>query len=187
MKKIITFIIFVFGVLINVSAQGVLGDGIRARSAELERIKRQTEKSAVIELGNGAVIDAAKFKKYFEGIQRLQDAIVEAYTKGEKINYKKINKLSERMTETALELKADLFADGEDGLTEENPSNAGGKSIKDLIVEQDNAVWRFVSSRFFQSRETKDPQAPEEALRNLKIIIDLSRSLRIKSDTGGQD
>lgn len=184
MKRIILTIIFTLltGALNSVTAQTPSEDGIRIRSAELARVKRMDE----VELnadGSGK-IDIARVKKYFEGIQKLQDSIVQAYTTGKKIDYRKINKSSGKMTEMAVKLKTALFLTAKSSQVSgktKKPEVNGEKQVKELIVDLDNAIGRFVTNRIFRNEKINASESSEKALSDLEEIINLSGALRFEA------
>lgn len=170
---------------------------VRGRSNELERVKRDAEKpeksgknkkSEAVTSEAAAPEDAlaakySEIKDDFEQIQQSQTAIVNAYTGGEKADYKQIAELSEKINRRTIRLSANLFAPP--AVSEPN----GGKDtsaakeikapsgIKEIIVELDNRIGSFVSNSIFQNLRTVDLEASEKARLDANRIIELSRSL----------
>jgi hypothetical protein len=192
MKKIslISFLIFAAATFSNITAQeppGNTGDvdlrdnDIRLRSVELERIKREANKSAVSSAGLTASVNTDIDKKYpqikedFEGIQNNQSAIIKTYTTGEKINYKQIKLLAEEIKKNSKRLDENLFvAKAEVKKEESAEKDEKVKGVKELIVYLDNAVGDFVSSPMFQNLRVVDSAVAGKAQFNLAKIIELS-------------
>jgi len=177
MKRIIAAAVLTLagGILSDVAAQTPSDDGIRMRSAELARAKRMDE----VEINSdGGRIDVEKIKKYFEGIQKLQDSIIGAYTTGAQIDYRKINKSSAKMTEMGAKLKAALFSPPDEV---QKSAPRAEKDVKKLIVELDNAIGRFVVNPIFQREKSVAPDASKKAVADLDAIIGLSRALAAES------
>src|SRR5687768_8936937 len=102
MKKIILsfFVIFAASVFSSVFAQvappgagdtDLRDNSVRSRSNEIERIKRDADKTAPDSPMNSE-IDAKypEIKEDFEGMQISQAAIIKAYSTGDNIDYKQI-------------------------------------------------------------------------------------------------
>lgn len=164
-------------------SQTPIDSGIRSRSMELERISRQAKQDSINERGNGAAIDFVKIKRNFEGIQKLQDSIVEAYTQGEKIDFQKINRSAGKITKMAVSLRATLFSPQINKkelkvITKKKTSlNTEKRSVKDLIVDLDNAIGRFVAHPIFQDVKVINTESCEKLLADLEEIIYLSDAL----------
>src|SRR5215217_6180668 len=58
------------------------GSSIKMRSIELERVKRDSNKLNPKTTNKEQIIKFAKIKEDFEKIQKLQDEIIKAYSKG---------------------------------------------------------------------------------------------------------
>ena len=120
MKKIILsiFVVFTTALFSSVFAQRVAPPGssdkdlrdnnIRTRSNELERIKRDADKPKTAESSTpmNSEIDAKypEIKEDYEAIQLSQDAIIKAYSTGEKIDYKQIEAMAEAINKSAKRL-----------------------------------------------------------------------------------
>jgi hypothetical protein len=184
MKEIISVILFTLaiGIFSNVQAQSPSSRGIRARSGELDEVKKEAETALKTDRDDGKS-EAVKVKNYFERIQRLQNAIVKAYAGGEKVDYPKIDKASGKMTETAIKLKAVLFASAAKNkqITDKIPEAGGGKTVKELIAALDRAIGRFAVSPVFQAQKADFSEISGEALFDLEEIIKLSGELRLES------
>ncbi len=184
MKRIIITVMItaMVGIFTTVVAQAPIDDGIRRRSMELERIKRQAESDGKTGSNTEKRVDFAKVKMAFEGIQLQQDLVVEAYTRNENIDYRQINKSSRQITRMAKSLKANLFS-LPGNLKSGDKKLIGGnkKTVKELIVELDSAIGRLVTNPIFHSLSVVEPEELNRSLSDLDEIIDLSGVLALQS------
>ncbi len=174
----------------NASPQDV---SIRMRSVELERVKREAEKTATLRRENGKELKFSLIKEDFEGIQVSQADIIRAYTVGDKIDYKDIAKAANRITEMAVRLRANVFepkADDADGETDATVSADSakaeanpyiGKSVRDLIVELDNSIGEVVTNPMWQKLAVVDPEVSRLVESSLVKVINASSALWIES------
>lgn len=200
MKKsiLLFFMIFAAAIFTNVSAQretpagagdkNLRDENIRMRSIDLERTKKDAAKTNTA--SNTATMNSEIDKKYpeikedFEGIQNNQDAIVKAYTTGEKIDYKQIKTSAEALNKNAKRLDENLF----EPRTEEKKKESKDikeektKEIKDLIVDLDNAIGNFVSSPMFANLRVVDPEVAGKARHDLEKIAEISLMLAKEAD-----
>lgn len=159
-------------------------DNIKLRSVELDRIKREAEKTAVLRRENGKELKFSLIKEDFEGIQTQQMKIVEAYTMSETVDYKAISKSSDKITEMAVRLRANVFAPEDKpakttGDEKENPYF--GKSVRDLIVTLDNAIGEVVTNPMWQKLAVIDRDNSVKAEASLLKVIEASSALWIES------
>lgn len=155
----------------------------KMRSIELERVKREADQVRTEEYSKEQIKRFEATRRRFENIQKLQDAIVKAYTTGKRINYSKIERSASDMTRDALLLNEDLF--GADPDREEGPETGEtkvGRSVKDLIVELDNAIGAFVANPIFQNTRVVDTKMSKEAQLELRRIVKLSTILSIEAE-----
>lgn len=196
MKKLIlsVLVLFALAVFSNINAQETppgAGDSdlrdndIRLRSNELERIRRDAHKSDNSASLMNSEIDAKypQIKEDFEGMQITQAAIIKAYTTGEKPDYKTIEASAQELKAKAKRLESNLFSskmetDDKDSADKEKKT----KSVRNLIVELDNAIGQFVSSTMFQNLRVVDPEVAKKAQSDLVLIMDLSDQLSKEAD-----
>jgi hypothetical protein len=156
---------------------------IRMRSAELERIKRDADKPSSAPAMNSKI--EAKFpeiKEDFEGIQISQAAIIKTYTTDKKIDYSLIEISANNINKHVKRLDSNLFAETikkkEEKKGEKAQENTEKpKSVRDLIVELDNAIGSFVSSKIFGNLKVVDPEVALKTRNDLLLIQDLSEKL----------
>ncbi len=186
MKKIIlsTFVIFAASVFSNVSAQvappgagdtDLRDDNVRMRSNELERIKRDSDKTTSASPINSEIdTKYPEIKEDFEGIQMAQAAIIKSYSTGENIDYKQIKTSAEEIGKNAKRLDSNLFSAK---LEKKADKNKAEKSVRDLIVDLDNAIGDFVLSTMFQNLRVVDPEIAQKTQLDLANIMELSNKL----------
>ena len=159
---------------------------IKMRSVELERVKKDAAKAEAASFAPINTKLAAKFpqiKEDFEGIQLLEDAIVKAYTTGKTIDYSLIATSAEQINDKAKRLDSNLFADTkkekQDKTETKEPEKE--KPVKDLIVELDNTIGSFVSSKIFSNIKVIEPEVAIKTRTDLLNIIQLSEKLSAES------
>lgn len=200
MKKsfLLLFAIFAAAIFSSVSAQvqppSVSGDkdlrdnDVRMRSIELERAKRESDKTGNPGFAPTAAVAADIDKKYpqikedFESIQNDQDAIIKAYTAPGKLDYEIIKKSAEQINRNSKRLDENLF----EPEAKEDESNKKEEkkitTVKDLIVDLDIAIKDFVSSQMFQNLRIVDPAVAGKARLELRQIIKISKLLSKEAD-----
>lgn len=180
---------------------------VKGRSNELERIKRDAEKSEKrnknkpAQNSNGdQPVDtlAAKYdeiKTDFERIQQSQDFIINAYKSGEKIDYGQIDKFSLEINKSAIRLNSNLFPpvvensaakkiESSNTKKEEKAKKQAKapKSVREIIVDLDNTIGSFVASSMFQNLRAVDPAVSEKTRFDLERIIELSGLLGAEAE-----
>jgi hypothetical protein len=162
-----------------------LDNSIKMRSVELERVKREAEKTATIRRDNGKELNFSLIKDDFEGIQMAQMEIVKIYSTSEVIDYKAIASHADKITEMATRLRGNVFesaekpSDASAARDEKNPY--AGKSIRDLIVALDNAIGDVVTAPMWQKLAVIDPESSKVVEENLVKVIEASSALWIES------
>lgn len=153
-------------------------NSIRRRTIELERVKRNANDPAPKASTKEQEIKFAKVKEDFENIQKLQSSIINAYTTGDKIDYKKISELAAEMSKRSVRLDLNLFYSKSDGNDKgETVKNVKPNSVKDLIVELDKVIGIFVSSPIFKNIRLVDGEVSEKSRLDLEKIVKLSYML----------
>ena len=192
MKKITlsVFLILAASVFSNVFGQlapagagdRILADNdIKMRSVELDRVKRDANKNNTDSFAPINSEIKAKFpqiKEDFESVQILQAAIIKAYTTGKTIDYALIQTSADGINKKAKRLDANLFdskLEKKDDKSKEKIVKP--KSIRDLIVDLDNSIGSFVSSKIFGNIKTIDADVAIKTRTDLINILDLSDKL----------
>lgn len=172
------------------SDKNLADDGIKKRSVELERVKQELEKAGATQVAPINKQLSAKFpqiKEDFEGLQISQAAIVKAYTTGKTIDYALIESSAEDVSKKAKRLDSNLFAIPVEGkiqsASDEKIKDKVEKptSLPDLIVELDNAIGRFVSSKLFANLNVIEPDVASGTRTDLINIFHLSAKLAIEA------
>lgn len=157
------------------------GTSIRMRSGDLERLKENANKRGMDESDAERNVRFAAIKEDFEDIQKLQDTIIKAYTKSRQIKYKKIAESAASMTIKARRLSGSLFgeksADFSDTKESENSERFKQKSVRDLIIELDNTLGKFIVSPVFKDLKTVNSENSKDAQSELRRLIILSQNL----------
>ncbi|MCD9185907.1 MAG: hypothetical protein LUM44_05710 [Pyrinomonadaceae bacterium] len=153
-------------------------NGIRMRSIQLERAKRENYRQRVIEIRK---MNYAQIKKDFELLQKLQSEIVKTYVTGKEINYKRIGELASKVSECAKRLDANLSLYEEDQPSKSKLKESELQDIKNIIVVLDKSVGNFVTSPIFQNLNVIETKTTENAETELRNIIRLSFLLEQKS------
>ena len=151
---------------------------IRMRSMELERIKREAARPRY---DTDAIKTKERFalvKKNFEKIQTLQNSIIKVYTHGKTINFAKISELSGEMNENALSLNSNLFGEEGDAKLKRSLEKQVNLSVRNLIIELDNAIGNFVKSPIFKNIQVVDSEISKDTQKRLNKIIFLSDLLK---------
>lgn len=158
-------------------------NGIRIRSIELERIKREGYRSAIAEkAAEKRRINFTAIKEDFERVQNLQSEIVKTYVTGKQINYERIGELASRLNECAERLDKNLSLSAEYSGKKSNKKSSDPGDIRDLIVILDGSIGKFVTSPVFKNLNVIEPKVAEKAEFELRNIIRLSGFLAQKAE-----
>lgn len=154
-------------------------NNIRMRSAEMERVKREAAKvdsPSFAALNTEIDLKFPQIKEDFEGMQLSQEAIIKAYTTGEKINYATIELAAESINKNAKRLDSNLFAAKADNKEEKTKENEA-VNLKKLIVELDNVIGRLVASKMFLNLKVVDPDVARRTRIDLVTMMELTEKL----------
>ena len=218
MKKLLVLIALVFSAAIcsNIYAQVTPPPGagdkdlrdtdVKKRSVEMDRIERDSKKNAASPASQTTAQAedrlAAKYdeiKTDYEEIQLSQDVVIKTYQGSGKIDYAQIGKSAQEINRGATRLHSNLFPTPPDAdasvkkeqkkVDETKKETKPAKSVRDLIVDLDNAIGSFATSPMFQNLRTVDAAVSDKARLDLEKIIELSALLDAearKSATGGK-
>jgi hypothetical protein len=198
MKKTIFLFAVLFVSVGNIFAQNVPGvpngavakdsrdeydNGIRMRSMELERIKRENYRSAMAEkAAEHRRLNYNQIKKDFELIQNLQNQIIKTYVTGKQINYQRISELASKLNECAVRLDKNLSLYVEETEKKSKKNNSEPGDVKDTIVILDKSLGKFVTSPIFRNLNVVETKDAEKAEFELKSVIRLSDLLARKAE-----
>ena len=157
-------------------------NGTRLRSIALERIKRDSYRSAAAKSAENRRINYSQIKKDFETMQKLQSGIIKTYITGKEINYKAIGELALKLNESAKRLDGNLQLFAEKPLKKSNKKISDSENVSDLIVALDKSIGTFVSSKIFQNLNVIETEDSEKAGLELQNIIRLSDFLAVQSE-----
>ena len=157
-------------------------DSIRLRSVEMERARRDAAKRN--SNPDAPVVNSEIDKKYpeikedYEGLQLSQMAIVKAYTMSENVDYKAINASANKINKHAKRLNSNLFAEEKKKKKDkEKDEEKEIKSVRDLIVELDNAIGAVATSKMFQNLRVVDPEVAKKTQTDLMNVMRISSEL----------
>ena len=164
---------------------------VKRRSIEMERIEREAKKTGKTETDRLAP-KYGEIKEDHEHIQLSQDAIVKVYQTGSKIDYARIGKHAAQMHKSAKRLNSNLFEAAPDEKTgakkdlkkmDKTEANLKkNRSVRDLIIDLDNAVGSFATSPMFQDLRVIDPKVSKKTKLDLGKIIELSALLSAEAE-----
>jgi hypothetical protein len=161
----------------------IYDNNIKMRSVEMERVKRDETRAEAAKFAPVNSKIEAKFpeiKEDFESMQLSQSAIIAAYTTGDKVNYAAIEAAADAVNNKAKRLDANLFPDA---TSQELKSEAANKkeekpkTVRDLIVELDDTIGSFVSSKIFANIKVIEPEVAIKTRADLLKIQALSQKL----------
>lgn len=156
--------------------------GIKMRSVELERIEREANKinaAATARVNPQVESRFQQVKEDFESIQSLEAAIVKTYRDGKVIDFALIETNGDLIAKRARRLDSNLFV-GEVAMTELDATTRKPKKpkeLRDLIVDLDEAIGRFVGSTLFKNLVVVDPEVAAKTRADLILIRQLSKEL----------
>lgn len=158
---------------------------IKMRSVELERIKRDSEKAnstSTPAINSKIETKFPEIKEDFEGIQISESAIIKTYTTDKKIDYALMEISANDINKRAKRLASNLFAepvkkkeDSKDDKSKETTEKP--KTLRDMIIELDNAIGSFLSSKIFGNLKVVDPEVAVKTHSDLMLIQELSEKV----------
>jgi hypothetical protein len=165
-------------------------DGIRGRSSEIERIRREAEKPGK-KAEKSPEDKFPQIKEDFERIQIVNGEVLQAAAPPGGPDYGRLSEAAEEVRRRATRLKSNLFPPA----SEEKPKGEGKEEkdqpgLKSLLSALDAALARFVNSPIFQNTQVVNPQESAKARRDLEEVIKLSTQIvkesgKMKKPGGG--
>lgn len=151
---------------------------IKRRELELERIKRDARKPVFGSKEIGRRIRFAETKRRFERLQKRQDGIVRAYSRGKRIDYGKIRKLAGKIARDAVWLRKELFGVEDETGIEKSPEVSGTPlEVRGLIIQLDAAIGEFVKSPVFEPSNVVEKEDYKSTGKTLQRALELSLRL----------
>lgn len=198
--KVLIYLIGIFLIsFVNIAAQDVPGvpngsvgrnsrddydNGIRMRSIELERVKKESYRSAAAQkAAETRRINYAQIKKDFELIQKLQNEIVKTYVTGKQINYERISELASKLNESTRQLHTNLALSIEKEPKKPEKKKENLQAVKDIIVVLDKSIGNFVTNPLFKNLNVFETNDAEKAESEMQNILRLSELLAQKAKT----
>jgi hypothetical protein len=176
-----------------------LGDvlpGVKGRSNEMERVKRDAEKpekkSNAPEKKSNAEETFTQIKEDFEQIQLVNSNVLQAAPAGVAPDYGHVSEAAAEIKKRAARLKTNLFG-AESEKQPKQKEEKGEKAqpdLKSLLSALDVAVSDFTHSPIFQNTKVVNPEDSTKARSSLEEIIKLSTRIwketeRLKKESGG--
>jgi hypothetical protein len=169
-----------------------LGDvlpGVKGRSNEMERVKRDVEKP---EKKNSAEETFPQIKEDFEQIQHVNSKVLQANSPGVAPDYAHISEAASEIKKRAARLKTNLFgAESEkQSKQKEDKGEKAQPDLKSLLSALDTAISDFTHSPIFQNTKVVNPEDSTKARRALEEVIKLSARIlkeaeRLKKESSG--
>lgn len=166
-------------------------DGVRGRSNEIERVRRDAEKPAK-KTEKSSEDKFPQIKEDFERIQIVNGEVLQAATPPGGPDYGHISEAAEEVRKRAARLKSNLFPPESEEKQKEKGSGEekDQPGLKSLLSALDVALASFVSSPIFQNTKVVNPQESAKARRALEEVIKLStqivkESAKMKKPSGG--
>jgi len=158
-------------------------NGTRLRSIELERIKKESYRSAAAEkAASNRKINYPQIKEDFELLQKLQSEIVKTYVTGKEINYGRISELSSKLKTRAERLDTNLSLSIEKPVKSSNKKESYPEDVGEIIVVLDKSIGQFVANPVFKNLGVIEPDSAEKAELALQNIIRISDFLTRKAE-----
>ena len=155
------------------SDKNLAGDvmpGVKDRSNELERVKRDTAKS---EKKDNAAETFPQIKEDFEQIQHVNSDVLQPGPAGAALDYTRISAAAAEIKKRATRLKTNLFGAEAEKQPKEKEEQ-GQQDLKSLLVALDDAIANFVHNPIFQNTQTVNLADSAKAKHALEDVIRLS-------------
>jgi hypothetical protein len=173
-------------------------DTVRARSVEMERIRRDAAKPD----RKPEPSPEDKFPQIKEDFERLQIVNGDVLQAPGAPNYARLAEAAEEVKKRATRLSSNLFPpeagkkpkkDGgkkDDATKEAAGAEPDRRDLKTLLSALDESIARFVNSPIFQNTKVVNPEESAKARKELEEIIKLStrveqEAARMKKPSGG--
>ena len=154
-------------------------DGVRERSNEIERVKRDAAKPDK-KAGKSPEDKFPEIKEDFERIQIVNGEVLQA---GGAPDYGRLSEAAEELRRRAARLKSNLFApEPEKKPKAQAVEEKTQTDLKSLLSALDGALASFVNSPLFQNTKVVNPADSEKAKRDLDEVIKLSSRVVKEAD-----
>lgn len=157
--------------------------GVKGRSNEMERVKRDAEKPGKKDGKDGAGETFPQIKEDFEQIQHVNGDVLQAAAPGAALDYARIREAASEIKKRATRLRKNLFGvEAENEKRSKEKDEDGGRDLKSLLPALDGAISDFVHSPVFQNAGGAGPDDSAKAARALEAVIKLST--RVEKEAG---
>jgi hypothetical protein len=158
--------------------------GVKGRSNEIERVKRDAEKPE-----KKPEETFPQIKEDFERIQLVNSNVLQAPAPGSAPDYGRMAEAAAEIKQRAARLKTHLFG-AEPGKQPKEKEDKSQPELKSLLSALDAAISAFVNSPIFQNTKVVNPEDSAKAKRDLEDVIKLSGKIgkeaaRLKKEGGG--
>lgn len=161
-------------------------DPTRARSNEMERVKREADKPA-----DRPAPTFPQIKEDFERIQIINSDVLQAGAPGSAPDYKRLSEAASEVRKRAARLSSNLFPPEAEGRPAgRRREEAEPRDLKSLLAAVDGAIISFVNNPIFRNTKVVNPEDSAKARRDLDRVIRLSARLaqeaeRLRQAGGG--
>lgn len=149
---------------------------IKNRSVELERAKREANKSTA---NTESITKFPEIKEDFEQIQKINSNIIKLISVETPTNYASVLKFVSEINRRATRLKSNLFP-AEPKTKNKQQTADQSPDITTLASELDEAVNNFVHSSIFQNTKLVNSEDSLKAQKDLEAVINFSYALKLK-------
>jgi hypothetical protein len=168
-------------------------DTVRARSVEMERIRRDAAKPD----RKPEPSPEDRFPQIKEDFERMQILNGDVLQAAGTPNYARLAEAAEEVKKRATRLSTNLFPPDagkkpkkDDGKQDAAAAEPEQKDLKSLLSALDESIARFVNSPIFQNTKVVNPEESAKARKELEEIIKLStrveqEAARMKKPSGG--
>ena len=145
--------------------------GVKGRSNEIERVKRDAEKPE-----KKPEETFPQIKEDFEQIQLVNSNVLQAPPAAAGPDYGRVAEAAAEIKQRAARLKTNLFG-AESGKQPKEKEDKSQPDLKSLLSALDAAVSNFVNSPIFQNTKVVNPEESAKAKRDLEEVIKLSNKI----------
>jgi hypothetical protein len=152
---------------------GEVVPGVKGRSNEIERVKRDAEKT---EKKSNPEDVFPQIKEDFEQIQHVNSDVLQAPPTNSTPDYARMAAAAGEIKKRATRLRTNLFG-AESAKQPKEKEEKGEPDLKALLAQLDAAIANFVGSPIFQNTKTANPEDSAKAKHELGAVIKLSTKI----------
>jgi hypothetical protein len=158
---------------------------VKGRSNEIERVKRDADKTEATEKAETSSTPAPNFsqiKEDFERIQILNSDFLQVNASSKTPTYERISEAAAEIQKRAIRLNSNLFAPKSGKQAKKNEAGPEHQELKSLLVVLDNAITSFAHSPIFQSSTVVKHDDTKNAQNELEKVIKLSAAIKLEAE-----